>query len=238
VRNQGGFGFIAHPFEKGMPFLDNRRAFIWKNWAIHGYTGICIWNFASRWKENVRTIWHGIFHLIFKKYTLKGPSKKTLAVWDNLCLKRHVVAIGGSDAHGSKVRIGFLSIKPFSYRYLLGTINTHIVTAAPFIGDLESDKLTVYNSLRQGNCFVAHDGLFPAKGFRFFFRKGKTKVEMGQESKFSPGDIIIRLPKSGLIKIIRSGSSVKVAYGNRLAIKIYEKGVYRAEVFLKMPLFG
>jgi hypothetical protein len=240
VNRQGGFGFIAHPFEKGMPFLDNRKAYTWNDWSVKGYTGICIWNFTSRWKENVKTLWHGIFHLLFKKYTLKGPSKKTLSTWDNLCLKRKVVAIGGSDAHASSVKVGFLRIKPFTYKYLLGTINTHILTPRPLVGNKETDRATVYNSLIRGSCFVAHDDLYPAKGFRFFFQmdKGKKIIEMGSEKICFPGIIVIRSPAYCLMKIIKDGDVFNQGYGNKLATRIYEKGVYRAELCRKTPLFG
>jgi len=240
VTRQGGFGFIAHPFEKGMPFLDNYKAYTWNDWSVKGYTGACIWNFTSRWKENVKTLWHGIFHLLFKKYTLKGPSKKTLSTWDNLCLKRKVVAIGGSDAHASSVKVGFLRIKPFTYKYLLGTINTHILTRRPLVGNNEADRTIVYNALIKGSCFVAHDSLYPAKGFRFFFQtdKGKKIIEMGREDKFSPGVISVRSPAYCFMKIIKDGDVFTQSYGNKLSRRIYEKGVYRAELYRKTPCFG
>ncbi len=240
VNRQGGFGFLAHPFEKGMPFLDNGKAYTWNDWSVKGYTGICIWNFTSRWKENVKTLWHGIFHLLFKKYTLKGPSKKTLGTWDELCLKRNVAAIGGSDAHASSVKIGFLRVKPLSYDYLLGTINTHILTHSPITGDKKTDKAIIYDSLIRGSCFVAHDGLYPAKGFRFYFQtdKGKKIIGMGGEDKFSPGVISVRLPAYCFIKIIKDGDVFSQSYGNQLSKRIYDKGVYRAEVYKKASLFG
>jgi len=240
VNRQGGFGFLAHPFEKGMPFLDNSKAYTWNDWSVKGYTGICIWNFTSRWKENVKTLWHGIFHLLFKKYTLKGPSKKTLSTWDTLCLKRKVVVIGGSDAHASSVKVGFLRIKPFTYHYLLGTINTHILVRSPLGGSEKIDKAIVYDSLVKGRCFVAHDSLYPAKGFRFFFQtdKGKKIITIGCEDKFSPGVIVVKSPAYCLIKIIKDGDVFNQGYGNKLATRIYEKGVYRAELYRKTPLFG
>jgi hypothetical protein len=240
VNNQGGFGFIAHPFEKGMPYMENSIAYVWNDWSVAGHTGICIWNFSSRWKENVKSFRHGIFHLIFKKYTLKAPSRKTLATWDGLCLKRRVVAMGGSDAHASSVKIGFLSIKPLSYRCLLGTINTHVLTAEPLQGDLTKDRELVYNSLREGNCFVAHDGLFPAKGFRFCFIRDENReeLEMGQEGRFSPGVLTVKTPGEGLIRMINNGSLFEERYGSELHARINEKGVYRVEVFKKTCIFG
>jgi hypothetical protein len=240
VEGQGGFGFLAHPFERGMHFLENDVAYTWRDWSVSGYTGICIWNFSSRWKENVRSFWHGIFHLIFKKYTLKGPSQKTLATWDRLCSKRQVAAIGGSDAHGSSIKIGFLKFKPLSYRYLLGTVNTHIITSSLLRGDFRTDRGIIYTSLKEGNCFIAHDGLYPAKGFRFFFNgeKKKERLEMGQEGKFSPGVLVIKLPGHGLTRIIKDGSLFKTGYGSGLSININKGGVYRIEVLRKTPIFG
>jgi hypothetical protein len=240
VNSQGGFGFLAHPFEKGMHFLQNSVAYTWNDWSVSGYTGICIWNFSSRWKENVKTLWHGIFHIIFKKYTLKGPSQKTLVTWDRVCSERRVVGIGGSDAHASYIEIGFLKLKPLSYQYLLGTINTHVLTATPLRGDLITDKGIIYGSLREGCCFIAHDGLCGAKGFSFSFNreKNKERLEMGEEAKFSPGILVIKLPRHGLIRVIKDGSLFKTGYGSGLSIKIHEGGVYRVEVSRKTPIFG
>ncbi len=240
VSTQGGFGFLAHPFEKGMHFLEKGVAYTWNDWSVKGYTGICIWNFSSRWKENVKSFWHGVFHLIFKTYTLRGPSQETLATWDTACSKRRVVAIGGSDAHGSPMKMGFLKLTPLSYRYLLRTINTHVLTAAPLTGDLGRDKGIIYHSLREGNCFIAHDGLCPAKGFRFTFNRerGKRRLLMGQEGRFSPGVLEVRLPRRGLIRVMKDGSPFKRAHGTGLSIKIDEGGVYRVEVLRRTVLFG
>lgn len=240
VDDQGGFGFLAHPFEKGMHFLEGGVTYTWNDWSVSGYTGICIWNFTSRWKENIKSFWHGVFHLLFKRYTLKGPSQKTLTTWDELCSKGRVVAIGGSDAHGSTTKIGFLRLTPLSYRYLLGTINTHILTSSPLTGDPEADKGIVYDSLREGSCFIAHDGLSPAKGFRFHFEgeKEKGRLLMGQAGKFRPGVLVIKSPRHGLIRAIKDGSPFKRGYGSGLSIRINKGGVYRAEVLRKTPIFG
>ena len=240
VNSQGGFGFLAHPFERGMHFLQNSVIYPWDDWSVKGYTGICIWNFSSRWKENVKSFWHGIFHLIFKRYTLKGPSKKTLSTWDRLCSEGRVVAIGGSDAHASSIKIGVIKLKPLSYRYLLNTINTHILTLSPLSGDVTNDKEIIYTSLREGNCFIAHDDLCSAKGFSFSFRRerNKERIEMGQEAQFSPGVVVIKLPCRGLIRIMKNGSLFNTAHGSGLSIHLHERGLYRVEVLRKTHIFG
>jgi len=240
VNIQGGFGFLAHPFEKGMHFLQNSVSYAWRDWSVKGYVGICIWNFSSRWKENVKSFWNGIFHLVFKKYTLKGPSDKTLATWDRLCSEGRIVAIGGSDAHASSIKIGFIKLTPLSYKYLLNTINTHILTVSPLSGDVTKDKKIIYTSLREGNCFIAHDGLYNAKGFSFSFHReeNKERLDMGQEAQFSPGVLVIKLPCRGLIRIMKDGFLFKTEYGSGLSINIHERGLYRVEVLRKTHIFG
>jgi hypothetical protein len=79
VNAQQGFGFFAHPFEKGMPLKEKSIAYTWNDLSVTDYVGICIWNFTSRWKERVKTPLHGLFFLLFKSRTLKGPSQKTLS---------------------------------------------------------------------------------------------------------------------------------------------------------------
>ena len=127
VNRQDGFGFMAHPFEKGMPFIEKSVAYTWNDLGVRGFTGICIWNFTSRWKERVKTAFHGLFCISFKTRTLQGPSAETIAFWDELCRRDKVVAIGGSDAHGSFVKVGPFRLIPFSYDFLMKTINIHIL---------------------------------------------------------------------------------------------------------------
>lgn len=240
VADQGGFGFIAHPFEKGMPYIEEGIAYTWNDWSVKGFTGICIWNFSSRWKENVSSFWSGLFHLLFKKYTLKGPGMRTLSTWDRLCLEGRVAAIGGSDAHGLPIRIGLISFTPLTYEYLLGTINTHVLLSTPLRGDPVKDRGLIYRSLKEGSCFIAHDGLVPARGFRFSFVKdgNEGSVEVGQEAEFSHGLLVIALPSHGLIRVMRNGTLLKMGYGSKLTVRVHEKGVYRVEVLRKTALCG
>ena len=43
VNAQGGFGFLAHPFEKGMPFVQKSIAYTWNDLTVSDFTGICVW---------------------------------------------------------------------------------------------------------------------------------------------------------------------------------------------------
>jgi hypothetical protein len=239
VRMQGGVGFMAHPFEKGMPFLEKAIAYTWEDFAVAGYTGICIWNFSSRFKERIKSVFHAAFFLLFKTALLRGPDREVLSFWDRQCLKRRVVAIGGSDAHGSSIRLGLLRITPITYELALGSINVHIlVDGEGGEGRLLQEEV-VLHALREGSLFIAHDNLSTARGFRFTFRpEHGAEIPMGEEARFSPGTLHVRLPRPGMVKLIRNGLLLWTAEGLDLEAAVAEAGVYRIEVYLKIPLLG
>jgi len=239
VRAQGGFGFLAHPFEKGMPFHEKSIAYTWNDLSVEGYTGICIWNFTSRWKERVKTAIHGLFCVAFKQYSLKGPSKETLAFWDAKNQERKVIAIGGSDAHGSGFKWGPISLVPISYDFALTSITIHVLLDRQLSGDFEEAKGQIYGAMEQGHLFIGHDNLAPTRGFRFFFegQSGQMAI-MGEELIFEPGILKVSTPLEGRIRIVRNGSLWAIGQGKGLEKEIAEPGVYRVEVYLRIPVFG
>jgi hypothetical protein len=239
VNKQGGFGFLAHPFEKGMPFFQRSVAFRWDDLLIKDYAGICIWNFSSRWKERVKSFAHGLFHLLFKHSTLKGPSQETLSFWDATCRERRVSGIGGSDAHATDFRWGFIRIRPFTYDVLLSTIDTHILLPEKLPSGFEPAKKAVYGALKSGRLFMAHDGLCQARGFRFdFIADDGPGLMMGAEGQFQKGTLMIRTPRAGKIRLIKDGALAEQWLAAEAGYRVAGKGVYRVEVFYKVPVFG
>lgn len=241
VKEQGGFGFLAHPFEKGMPFMDKSKTYRWDDLTVQGYTGICIWNFSSRWKERVKTIFHGIFMLLFKKQTLKGPSKETLAFWDSRCQETRISAIGGSDAHGAFFKIGALRFKPLTYDFLLRSVNIHILLNHRMPSDFDKAKKEVYSAIKEGRLFIAFDKLCPSKGFRFdFMADDGYDLYMGEEGnlKDKGGEFVIELPEKGEIRLIKDGKVFRKWRGIDAFCRIKQKGVYRVEAYKRVPFFG
>lgn len=239
VNEKAGFGFLAHPFEKGMRFKEKSIAYTWNDLSVTGYTGICIWNFSSRWKERVRTSLHALFFLLFKSWTLKGPSRQTLRFWDKACAKRRVVAIGGSDAHGAPFGWGVFRFTPLSYRDGLSSINIHLLLDHPLSKDPVDAGKQVYTVMKEGRLHIAHDRLAPSKGFRFFFvSKRGTTLEMGEERAFQPGTAFVETPKKGKIRLLKDGKRVAWRTGSRLSFAIETPGVYRVEVYRRVPFFG
>jgi hypothetical protein len=239
VHAQGGFGFLAHPFERGMPFRDKSVAFTWKDRSVQNFTGIDLWNFSSRWKERVKSVFHGLFFLMFPHQTLKGPSKETLYFWDDLCQERRVAALGGSDAHASQFRWGPIRLRPFTYEYLLGTINVHVLLHKYMPLDFKEAKEEVYEAIREGHLFIAHDGLCPAKGFRFdFVADDGSNLFMGEEGNFHEGNLVVELPYPGEIRLMKDGSPLQKWQGMEAAFRVTEKGIYRVEVYRRLSFFG
>lgn len=240
VNSQGGFGFLAHPFEKGMPFIQKSIAYTWNDLSVKDFTGICIWNFTSRWKERVKTVFHGLFCLIFKTRTLKGPSKKTLSYWDKLCRERKVVAIGGSDAHGDIFRWGILSLPALSYDYVLNTVNIHVFLKRKINKDFKTAKQDIYDAMREGRLFIANDTLCPARGFKFYFISDDgSDLFIGEEADYSDtGNLLVELPRKGEVRFFRNGERISTCRGMEAVCPVREKGVYRVEVYRYVPLFG
>ncbi len=239
VNAQNGFGFLAHPFEKGMPFHENSIAYTWNDLTVTGYTGICIWNFTSRWKERVKTPVHGIYCVALKRYTLKPPSRKTLAFWDAKCEQKKVVSIGGSDAHGSKFQWGPISLVPISYDYALRAIAIHVLLPQALSPDFQVAKDQIYGAMKQGRLFIGHDAIASSKGFRFsFLGQSGMIVGMGEEAKFEPGTLSVRVPSRGLVRVLRNGYEYAGSSGTELQVEVKKPGVYRAEAYKKIPLFG
>jgi len=239
VNSQSGFGFLAHPFEKGMPFAEKAIAYTWNDLTVDGYTGICIWNFSSRWKERIKSPFHGVFFLFFKKQTLKGPSRKTLLFWDKLCQKKRISAIGGSDAHATFFRWGMIKIRPSSYKFLLNSINVHVLLNKQLPTNLSGGKAEIYGALKEGRLFIAHENIASAKGFRFdYISSDGLRLTMGQETKFKPGVLLVKLPDKGQIRILKDGILKKQWRGKRAVYKVEHKGVYRVEVYHRLHLFG
>lgn len=240
VNEQGAFGFIAHPFEKGMPFLEKSIVYTWNDLTVRGFAGVCIWNFTSRWKERIKTAFHGLFCISFKTRTLRGPSDETLAFWDRLCQEKKVVAIGGSDAHGSFVKLGPLRLIPFTYDFLLRTINIHIFLNRRMSKEFGPAKEQVYGAIKSGRLFIAHDGLAPAKGFRFdYLSEEGSQLFMGEEGSFGKGGtLVVETPQYCEIRLIRDGNRIKTWRGKEAVYRVAQRGVYRVEVYLRASLFG
>ena len=239
----GGHGFLAHPHEKDLPFVDESNLG-WHDWDIEGFTGLEIWNYMSSFKNRLAEALErmplkrkSLGMLIAARMALNpqkvvtGPEPETLALWDELLASgKRVVAIGNSDAHGTPMSIGPLRREIYPYEFLFRAVNTHLLTPTPLSGDLDADRRMIHQAIGQGNAWVGYDMPHPTAGFRFS-GQGSEEGVMGDRVKLEVGATLqVHTPAQADIRLIRHGETVAQAVDSTdLVHTPLEQGAYRVE---------
>ncbi|MBI4379547.1 MAG: PHP domain-containing protein [Nitrospinae bacterium] len=235
VNRQGGFGIIAHPDHEGAG-LFGVKPFPWIDWSVKGYTGMSIWDLQTDWQEKLKNYPSAILSYFFPSHCLSGPKETTLKRWDELNKDARVTGIGEIDNHNAKRRLFGLNFYIFNFRYAFRTIRTHILTERPFTKKDSEDIHIVYQAIKDGRVYVAHEYWHSAKGFSFAIEDDEKEVAIGGEFilKDKPAFIKVKIPVSGLIKIIQNGEKVYETANKECNLEIKEKGIYRVEAYHKV----
>jgi len=238
IKERGGIGFLAHPFEKRSSMKEH-PPYPWTEWDCEDFTGIEIWNHMSEWMENLteQNKYQAFMHPL---KTIVGPSKITLEKWDELSMRRKVVGIGGIDAHAHRVNLlGFFEVEVFPYKVLFKSIRTHVLLPEKI--EVRNDgecvkkgKEMIYAALREGHCFVSNYYHADATGFRFFAEDGKRIYQMGDTAEADKNvKLRVLLPgESAVVRLIRNGKWFDSVEGVEAEFVIEATGVYRVEVYL------
>ncbi len=236
VKNAGGIGFIAHPFEERNSMKEH-PPYPWTDWDAGEFTGIEIWNHMSEWMEGL-TEQNKYNHFIHPLRSIIEPNKKALRKWDELNKKRKVVGIGGVDAHAHKVNVlGFVEVEVFPYKVLFKSIRTHILTEKKLRAknaSIEDSKNIIYESLAAGRCFISNDYHADAKGFKFYAKVGGKHFQMGDTIN-NCGNVNLKviLPnKSAKIILIHNGKELSNVENTEGEFIVQKSGNYRVEVYL------
>jgi hypothetical protein len=232
VHAAGGICFIAHPDDPAMPDF-GETDISWSDWDVTGFTGIELWNGFSELKSVAKGKWDAVAYAYFPEFIPHGPLPETLHRWDELTAKgMRVVAVGGSDAHAQHKSLGPLHKTIFPYEYHFSTINTHVLTPTPLIGDLIQDRKMVFDALGSGHCFIGYDLPAPTKGFHFTAQSKENYAIMGDEIT-STGSITlqVKLPCASEIRLVRNGSVLKTSHNEAMVFITDEPGIYRIEVY-------
>ena len=235
VREAGGLGFIAHPFDRGSRYIEKGKAYPWTEWPVFRFHGIEIWNFSSHWRGIHASLFKTLYwFFINRKGAMKGPPRRLLRLWDCYNINGHrAIAVGGTDAHAYIYRLGFMRTVIFSYRYIFTTINTYIVLENELSRKFSTAKKEIIGALRDGRCYVAYDSLGPGSGFSYCAVIGETTLYMGGELQYQAG-IILKIKTPGrrpLIRLICDGRLIRESEGNELEYRPVGPGVYRIEVY-------
>ncbi len=233
VKQAGGIGFIAHPFESRSSMKEH-PPYPWTAWNVKGFNGIEIWNHMSEWMEGL-TEENKYNHFIHPLRSINAPKKETLAKWDELNKTGKIVGIGGVDAHAHKVNIlGFVEVEVFPYKVLFKSIRTHILAEKKIENkNIQKAKTIIYNTLAYGRCFFANHYHGNAKGFRFFATDGKKKFQMGDTVPNNTNiKLKVILPKSSAeIILIYNGKKISSIESTEGSFIVKKKGQYRVEVY-------
>lgn len=239
----GGYGFLAHPYERGLPLL-GYPDLGWHDWEVERFTGLEIWNYMSSFVSRIAEEMEKLplkFGLFLKLAALRvalnpekyivEPEPQTLALWDELLAQgKRIVAVGNSDAHATLISLGPIRRVIYPYEYLFRCINTHILLAEPLSGDVAEDKQRILHAIGNGHSWVAYDLPHSTTGFRFS-GQGATKGHMGQQVRMDSGVTLqVSAPARANIRLVRHGETVASVENNtHLTYIPDETGAYRVE---------
>lgn len=239
LQARGGFGYLAHPIEKGSRVFPGLEAIPWADWPIEGMVGLELWNYMSEFKGLLWGFPAALWYAFFPQTGIRGPYRATLKLWDELLAKgMRLAAIGGADAHGTRYRWGPLQRVIFPYEYLFRCVNTHLLTREPLTGEFATDKALVYEALRAGRTWIGYDLPHPTRGFRFMIRSGSNEATVGETLRRQGAlQVQVTLPAAGEIRLIHNGKLIyRVRQSTELDYTTIQPGVYRVEVYRTFAL--
>jgi len=230
-----GLTFLAHPVEDSLEMF-HEKAFSWRDWDIHSFTGIELWNQLSEFKSVTHGLFSAFVNACFPKRMTLKPLDQTISLWDRLIKehKRPIVAIGGVDAHRLIKKYGPIKIILYQYLHHFKSITTHILIPKPLSGDFAEDRDLILSALRSGHCFVAYDLPASTDGFRFSVHNDDGQFIMGDSVNIQAGMTFqIRLPQKTYCRFIKDGNLIKEWSDREICTYITkEPGVYRVEAYI------
>jgi hypothetical protein len=238
VNQAGGLSFLAHPIDLALPAFHETNI-SWEDWDVHKYAGLELWNQFSE----LKTVAHGFidtfFYAFFPQFIAHGPHKDTLKIWDEqLRGGKRLVAVGGSDSHALKIRMGLLRKTIFPYSFHFHGINNHLITPEGLTGDLSVDRRMIMDAFRKGSLFIGYDYPASTRGFRFSANGKAGVVSMGEEISVGGGVTFqIKTPEPVECRLIKDGQVYK-KWDNQEFITqtTNQPGVYRVECYI--PYLG
>lgn len=235
VAARGGFGFAAHPFSAGSEMAERYRRGLgrphaWPGLDSGGMAGIELWSLTTDEAEAWRSPSEAISWLRDPEAHLDGPPAHHLRAWDALCRQRPVVAIGGIDAHQRGLRLpSGRVLTPMANERYFRMLATYVQVPACTAAGFEPLRDALFESLREGRCYLGVDAVCPARGFRFWGERDGAHVAMGSELPAGELRLGATLPHAGRIRLLCDGRPVAEAVGTELAAEVDAPGVYRIE---------
>lgn len=232
VRENGGFGFAAHPNESEMRKNEHRPL----RWSDKNNIpdGVEIWNWFSQWADNYNSenIFGIIYSYIFKNNLVKRPDCETLGWWDSMNNSSGsiVPAIGGIDAHAMKIRKYIIPVTIFPYNFMLNTIVNEVYLRNPLSKDFDIAKAQILNALKNGNNVIANKSV--CKNIPEIYISNSNTFAICGESLYKDENTFLNIesPSSSNIKIFKDGVEIAEIKAKSCKFKLSQTGRYRVQV--------
>ncbi len=232
VRNQGGFGFVAHPDESDFRKNGN-KPIKWLDKTIVP-DGIEIWNWFSTWGDNYsdKNIFKLIYAYLFKHNLITKPKEETLKWWDELnnSSEKIVPAVAGVDAHALKINKYIIPVTIFPYKELFKTITNVIYLDEPLSNDFDSAKEQILNSIKTGKNLIVNRHLCKEIP-EIYVESSKASVYSGRTLNLDDETYInVKLHKKFEINIMFEGQLIWSKRARCAKFHVQKKGKYRVEI--------
>ncbi len=225
VREQGGFGFAAHP-DEGINRKNSYPPIRWLDKNLKP-DGVEIWNWFSQWGDNFndKNIFTLAYSYLFKNSLVTEPNKETMRWWDSLNNQETQIipAIGGVDAHALIIKDYLIPIKIFPYETMFKTINNVLTFEKPLSENFETRKEEILNAIKSGNNLIINrnvDKNIPEIDF-----VGGSSHKLREELYMN-----IKTKKKSSIKVFHNGKELCSKIANQCNLLLKEVGKYRVEI--------
>ena len=236
VRENGGFGFVAHPDESEKR-KNSARPIRWEDKSLMP-DGIEIWNWFSDWADHYddSSIFSVAYSYIFRHNLVKGPKNETIHWWDNLNNKsdRDIVpAICGVDAHALRISKYILPVTVFPYISSFKTLTNVLYLPERLPMDFVEAKKLILEAIKSGNNLIinrhisaAIPDIFVSNSLGDFYCGDTLKKD---DTTF----LNIKTIKGAEFKIFLNGKIYDIPPKEGNSYKLEKVGKYRVEIYLK-----
>lgn len=225
---------LAHPYKAG---------FSWSGEIPSGLDGFELVNLKSlinrAWEESkISTIWSLMIYpfnprLAFVRLYTEPTDE--IALLDKLSQQRKIVIYGGTEASARVIPLANYFIRFPSYKRSFDFMSNHVVLKSELTGSFNSDRLKIFNALKNGNFYIALDTLGDPKGFSATIEEENKSHMMGSEVKLSKNMTLkVSLPSKPQeffeIMIIKDGEVQLRVNEPETVYEIKSPGTYRVQV--------
>lgn len=225
---------LAHPYKAG---------FSWSGEIPSGLDGFELVNLKSlinrAWEESkISTIWSLMIYpfnprLAFVRLYTEPTDE--IALLDKMSQQRKIVIYGGTEASARVIPLANYFIRFPSYKRSFDFMSNHVVLKSELTGSFNSDRLKIFNALKNGNFYIALDTLGDPKGFSATIEEENKSHMMGSEVKLSKNMTLkVSLPSKPQeffeIMIIKDGEVQLRVNEPETVYEIKSPGTYRVQV--------